>query len=174
MSSTEIFRRARDFLVQHREDWETAYREFRWPVLDRFNWALDWFDIVAEGNARSALHIVEDYGAEVRLSYAELAERSNRVATYFRRHRVERGDRVLMMLPNCVQIWEVMLAAMKLGACVIPASTLLTPEDLTDRIGRGKVSSRLPVARALMIASTSGSGSTMLRLATGGIRSSAS
>jgi acetyl-CoA synthetase len=139
MSSTEIFRRARDFLVQHREDYETAYREFRWPVLDRFNWALDWFDIVADGNARTALHIVEDYGAEVRLSYAELAERSNRVATYFRRHGVERGHRILMMLPNCVQIWEVMLAAMKLGACVIPASALLTPEDLADRIARGRV-----------------------------------
>ncbi len=139
MSSTEIFRRARDFLVQHREDYDTAFREFRWPALDRFNWALDWFDVIAEGNARTALHIVEDYGAELRLSYAELAERSNRVATYFRRHGVERGHRILMMLPNCVQIWEVMLAAMKLGACVIPATILLTPEDLRDRIERGKV-----------------------------------
>ncbi len=139
MSPTDTFRRARDFLVKHREDYETAYREFRWPVLDRFNWALDWFDMIADGNARTALHIVEDYGAEVRLSYAELAERSNRVATYFRRHGVERGHRVLMMLPNCVQIWEVMLAAMKLGACVIPATSLLTPEDLRDRIERGKV-----------------------------------
>jgi acetyl-CoA synthetase len=139
MSSTETFRRARDFLVRHREDYETAYREFRWPALDRFNWALDWFDMLADGNARTALHIVEDYGAEVRLSYAELAERSNRVATYFRRHGVERGHRILMMLPNCVQIWEVMLAAMKLGACVIPATTLLTPDDLRDRIERGKV-----------------------------------
>jgi acetyl-CoA synthetase len=139
MSSTETFRRARDFLLEHREDYATAVRDFRWPALDRFNWALDWFDIVADGNPRTALHIVEDYGAEVRLSYAELAERSNRVATYFRRHGVERGHRILVMLPNCVQIWEVMLAAMKLGACVIPATTLLTPEDLRDRIERGKV-----------------------------------
>jgi acetyl-CoA synthetase len=139
MDPTASFRRARDFLLAHREDYEVAVREFRWPVLDRFNWALDWFDIVADGNARTALHLVEDYGAEVRLSYAELADRSNRVATYFRRHRVERGDRVLMMLGNCVQIWEVMLAAMKLGACVIPATSLLTPEDLRDRIARGKV-----------------------------------
>ena len=139
MSSTETFRRARDFLVKHREDYETAYREFRWPALDRFNWALDWFDVIADGNPRTALHIVEEYGAEVRLSYAELAERSNRVAIYFRRHGVERGDRILMMLPNCVQIWEVMLAAMKLGACVVPATTLLTPEDLVDRIERGSV-----------------------------------
>jgi acetyl-CoA synthetase len=139
MSSTEIFRRARDFLVKHREDYETAYREFRWPALDRFNWALDWFDVIAEGNPRTALHIVEEYGAEVRLSYAELAERSDRVATYFRRHGVERGDRILMMLPNCVQIWELMLAAMKLGACVVPATTLLTPEDVVDRLDRGRV-----------------------------------
>jgi acetyl-CoA synthetase len=139
MSSTEIFRRSRDLLVQHREDYETAYREFRWPVLDRFNWALDWFDIIADGNGRTALHLVEDYGAEVKVSYAELAERSNRVATYFRRHRVERGHRILMMLGNCVQIWEVMLAAMKVGAVVIPATTLLTPEDLRDRIERGRV-----------------------------------
>lgn len=139
MSSTDVFRRARDFLVSHREDYETAYREFRWPVLDRFNWALDWFDMIADGNGRTALHIIEDYGAELRLSYVELAERSNRVATYLRRHGVERGHRVLMMLPNCVQIWEVMLASMKLGACVIPATSLLTPEDLQDRIERGRV-----------------------------------
>jgi acetyl-CoA synthetase len=139
MSSTEIFRRARDFLLRHREDYATAYREFRWPVLDRFNWALDWFDIVADGNGRTALHLVEDYGAEVKISYAELAERSNRVAIHFRRNGVERGDRILMMLPNCVQIWEVMLAAMKVGAVVIPATTLLTPEDLRDRIERGRV-----------------------------------
>ncbi len=139
MTPTDIFRRARDFLVEHREDYSTAYREFRWPVLDRFNWALDWFDMIADGNARTALHIVEDHGAEVRLSYAELADRSNRVATYFRRNGVDRGHRVLMMLPNCVQIWEVMLGAMKIGACVIPATSLLTPEDLRDRIERGKV-----------------------------------
>ncbi len=117
MSSTETFRRARDFLVEHREDYETAYRDFRWPALDRFNWALDWFDVIADGNARTALHIVEEYGAEVRLSL-RASWRSARTASpiYLRRHGVERGDRILMMLPNCVQIWEVMLAAMKLGA----------------------------------------------------------
>ena len=106
MSSTELFRRARDFLVEHREDYETAYREFRWPVLDRFNWALDWFDLLADGNERTALHLVEEDGREVRLSYAQLAERSNRAATYFRRRGVERGHRLLMMLPNWIGLRE--------------------------------------------------------------------
>ena len=139
MSATELFRRSRDFLIQHRTDYQTAYREFRWPVIDRFNWALDWFDLQAEDNGRTALHIVEEYGAEVKVSYAELAERSNRVATYLRRHGVRRGDRILMMLGNCVQIWEIMLGAMKMGAAVVPATTLLTPEDLADRIERGRI-----------------------------------
>jgi acetyl-CoA synthetase len=139
LPSTEIFRRARDFLIEHREDYATAYRDFRWPVLDLFNWALDWFDILAEGNTRTALHILEEGGAETRLTYAQLADRSNRVASYLRRHGVERYDRILMMLPNRVEIWDLMLGAMKLGAAVIPATSLLTPEDLRDRIERGKV-----------------------------------
>ena len=139
MSSTEIFRRSRDFLIQHRTDYATAYRDFRWPVLDRFNWALDWFDVIAEGNERTAVHLVEEDGSEVKVSYAQLAERSNRVAMYLRHHGVKRGDRLLLMLPNCIQIWEVMLATMKMGVAVIPASSLLTPEDLSDRIERGRV-----------------------------------
>ena len=40
---------ARDFLFAHRTDYQTAYRDFRWPVLDRFNWALDYFDPMARG-----------------------------------------------------------------------------------------------------------------------------
>jgi len=139
MNPTENFRRARDFLLQNREDWEAASQGFRWPALDRFNWALDWFDVVADGNGRTALHIVEEYGAEVRLSYHELAERSNRVAVYLRRQGVERGHRILMMLPNSAPLWEIMLGAMKLGAVLIPATTLLTAEDIQDRLERGEV-----------------------------------
>ena len=139
MGSTEAFRHARDFLQKHREDYEAAYRGFTWPVLDRFNWALDWFDVIAEGNGTTALHIVEDDGKEVKLSYAELAERSNRVAVFLRHQGVDRGHRVLMMLPNSVPIWETMLAAMKLGAVIIPATSLLTPEDLKERLQRGDV-----------------------------------
>ena len=47
MNGREAFLRARDFLVQHRDDHATACRDFRWPVLDTFNWALDYFDAYA-------------------------------------------------------------------------------------------------------------------------------
>ncbi len=139
MTPTETFLRARDFLLRHRDDYETAYREFTWPELPRFNWALDWFDVFARGNAEAALILVRDEGGDVRMSFAELSERSSRVANFLRARGVTRGDRVLMMLPNVVPIWEVMLATIKLGATVIPASAQLTVEDLRDRLARGRV-----------------------------------
>ena len=137
MSAAE-FLAARDFLLANRNDYDTAYREFRWPKLDRFNWALDYFDRMAYGNDRPALWIVDENHGEARITFAEMAERSGRVANYLRGLGVRRGDRILLMLGNVVPLWEVMLAAMKLGAVVIPATTLLTRDDLLDRFERGR------------------------------------
>ena len=136
--SAAAFLQARDFLFTHRTDYDTAYRDFRWPVLDRFNWALDYFDRMADGNDQPALWIVNEGGGEAKISFAEMAERSNRVANYLRGLGVKRGDRILLMLGNVVPLWEVMLAAMKLGAVTIPASTLLNRDDLIDRFDRGR------------------------------------
>jgi acetyl-CoA synthetase len=130
---------ARDFLIRHRTDYATAYRDFVWPKLDRFNWALDYFDVMARGNDAPALWLVDEDAGETKLSFAQLSERSNRVANAFRRLGVERGDRILLMLGNVVPLWESMLAAMKLGAVIVPATTLLTRNDLADRFARGKV-----------------------------------
>ncbi len=138
MSAT-AFIEARDFLLARREDYDAAYRDFRWPVLDRFNWALDYFDPMAVGNDRPGLWIVDEGGGETKLTFAELAERSSRIANYLRSLGVRRGDRLLMMLGNVAPLWECMLAAMKLGAVIIPATTLLNRDDLLDRFARGRV-----------------------------------
>jgi acetyl-CoA synthetase len=138
--TTARFRTARDFLLRHRADYDTAARAFRWPTLERFNWALDWFDAeLASGrNAdRIALRLVGEKDSAC--SFAELSERSNRVANGLRELGVARGDRLLLMLGNTEPLWVTMLAAMKLGAVVIPATTLLTADDVLDRIGRGGV-----------------------------------
>src|ERR1700761_1717277 len=130
---------ARDFLLRHREDYATAYRDFQWPKLDRFNWALDYFDVMARDNAHPALWLVDEDAGETKLSFAELSERSNRIANALRALGVRRGDRILVMLGNVVPLWECMLAAMKLGAVIVPATTLLTRNDLADRFARGRV-----------------------------------
>ncbi|MNF33601.1 Acetyl-coenzyme A synthetase [compost metagenome] len=138
-SNCHPFLAARDFLLTHRSDYATAVRDFRWPQLNEFNWALDYFDVMAAGNQAPALWIVEEDGSEQRYSFAELAERSNRVANHLRELGVRRGERILLMLGNHIALWETMLAAFKLGAVVIPATALLTAEDLRDRIERGGV-----------------------------------
>jgi acetyl-CoA synthetase len=130
---------ARDFLLRHREDYATAYRDFQWPKLELFNWALDYFDPMARDNGQVAIWLVDEGVGETKLTFAELRERSNRVANALRRLGVRRGDRVLLMLGNVVPLWESMLAAMKLGAVVVPATTLLTRNDLADRFTRGHV-----------------------------------
>ena len=119
----EAFKAARDFLFAHRTDYRAAHAGFRWPELDNFNYALDWFDAeLARGDSanRLALKIVGDGAATA--TFAELSERSNRIANGLRALGVKRGERILLMLGNVVPLWEMMLAAMKLGAVVIPAT----------------------------------------------------
>ena len=139
LSNAAPFIAARDFLFRQREDYTTAYRDFQWPKLDRFNWALDYFDVMARENARPALWLVDEDAGETKLTFAQLRERSNRVANELRQLGVRRGDRVLLMLGNVVALWECMLAAMKLGAVIVPATMLLTRNDLADRFARGRV-----------------------------------
>jgi acetyl-CoA synthetase len=138
MTAAKSFLAARDLLFRHRTDYDSAYREFAWPVLGEFNWALDYFDLIARGNDNPALMIVDGAGSEgTRYSYAQMSERSARMANFLRGIGVGRGDRLLLMLPNRIELWDVMLAAMKLGAIVLPAATQLSPDDVRDRVQIG-------------------------------------
>lgn len=137
MSQLGAFRAARDLLIRHRLDYAKAMAEFRWPVLPTFNWALDHFDDMARGNAQRALWIVEESGSESYRTFEELRIASDRAASFLRGLGIKRGDRLLVMLGNRVELWEIMLAAMKLGAVLSPATMILSTADLKDRIERG-------------------------------------
>src|SRR5262249_20764714 len=138
MNATDGFLQARDFLFRHREDYDAAYTGFRWPDTDPFNWALDYFDVISKGNDQTALWVADEDG-ESRFSFAELSERSNRVANFLRQNGVRRGDAILVLLPSIPPFWEIALAAMKLGAILSPAATLLMAGDVLDRIERGHI-----------------------------------
>lgn len=137
------FKQARAFLLEHRSDYDTAVAGFRWPDAVDFNWALDWFDAeLARDPAskdRPALWIVDAATSnETKLSFADLSRRSNQVANFLRAQGLKRGDHLLLLLGNVVPLWETMLAAIKLGVVIIPATTLLTSDELQDRLDRGK------------------------------------
>jgi acetyl-CoA synthetase len=137
-AAVEELRKARDFLLKNRADYDTAYEQFVWPRPERFNFALDWFDaaLTAEHPERVALRIIEGDGTGASYTYAELSSRSNQLSNWMRSLGVVRGTRVLVLLGNQVELWETFLAVTKLGAVLIPATTMLTPDDLRDRVGR--------------------------------------
>src|ERR1700761_8468879 len=139
MSVDSAFVEARDALLYRRSDFDAAVREFRWPRPSYFNWALDYFDAIAADNAEPALRVVDDLSGDQSLSYADLSTRSSRLANFLVAQGIGRGDRILLMLGNVVPLWEAMLAAMKLGAVIIPATTMLSAYDLKDRFERGRV-----------------------------------
>jgi acetyl-CoA synthetase len=137
-TNTDLYRTARDQLVDLIGDYAKAVEAFAWPQLtEAFNWAIDWFDVIARGNGATALWIVEEGGDEHKISFAEMADASDRVATWLGRLGVGKGDRVILMLGNQVELWESMLAVAKLGAVIMPTTGALGPADLTDRITRG-------------------------------------
>jgi acetyl-CoA synthetase len=135
------FRAARDLLLERRTDYETAYATFSWPRPEHFNFAIDWFDgvLAAEHPRRTALRLIEADGSDAGYTFGELSTRSDQLAGWLRAEGVARGMNVLVLLSNQVELWETTLAAIKLGAVIIPATTLLTEDDLRDRVERGDV-----------------------------------
>ena len=131
-------RAARDFLLQHRDNYEIAYAGFSWPELPIYNFATDWFDGLAEENPDGIALWVIDGPDETKLTFAELAARSAAAAHLLAELGLRRGDRLLMVLGNCVPLWELMLAAIRLGAVIIPATPQLSAADLADRVERGE------------------------------------
>ena len=169
MTPTEAFQRARDGLLDNAGDLERACAQFHWPELPDFNWAHDWFDAQARGNHVAALKLVSESQGSVRVtthSFAEMSERSTRLARWLSDHGVRRGDRILVMLPNVLPLWDTMLASIKIGAVIIPATTLLTASDVEDRLERGNVRHVVTdSARAAVLGSPERLG---VRLAVGG------
>ena len=136
------FRKARDLLLSSRTDYARAVADYSAPRPPAFNWGLDWFDRVAADattGARVALKLVEADGSSHAVTYAEMSARSSQVASWLSSLGAVKGDRLLLMMGNQVELWETLLGCIKLGVVVIPATTLLTPADLDDRITRGGV-----------------------------------
>jgi acetyl-CoA synthetase len=137
-TATDRFRAARDHLIELRSDPVRAEAEFAFPDMgERFNWAIDWFDAIARGNNAKALVIVEEDGSSREVSFDAMAARSDRVAAWLSDRGLRKGDPVIVMLGNQVELWDLMLGIMKLGAVIMPTTTAAGTSDLQDRVDRG-------------------------------------
>ncbi|MFJ2367912.1 AMP-binding protein [Microbacterium sp. NPDC087665] len=165
-AATHAIREMRDFLFANATDYDTARAGFAWPQVDEFNFALEWFDVVAAENPdRPAVQIVEADLSVLSWSYGRLSARSDQVAAWLTGLGIRRGDHVIVMLGNTIELWEVMLAITKIGAVSIPTSTLLSASDLTYRIEHGEASA--VVTLGALADRLSGVGDAILRIGIG-------
>ncbi|MFE6996557.1 AMP-binding protein [Microbacterium sp. NPDC057659] len=165
-SATAAVREMRDFLFAHGTDYDGARAGFRWPDPAEFNFALEWFDVVAAENPdRPAVQIVSADLSSASWTYGELSRRSDQVANWLRSTGIHRGDHVIVMLGNTIELWETMLAITKVGAVAIPTSTLLSADDLAYRADHGRA--RAVVTTGDLEARLSGIPDDVLRIGVG-------
>jgi len=127
-------------MARNMTDYAAACRDFSLPVPERFNWAFDVFDRWARHPTKLALLWVASDGQPRRFSFAELGERSRRVANIFAGLGVARGERVFVMLPRVYQWWEIVLGCLRACTVSVPGTTLLTAKDIQYRLGVSEAS----------------------------------
>lgn len=137
---TDLLRAARDTLLDNRTTPQALGPGFQLPRLGpTFNWAHDWFDAISNDNHGPALIIAQNEEHASTFTFEQMRQRSNRVANWLRTHGLERGDRVIVMLNNQVELWDCMLALMKLGAVIVPTTPAIPPSELAERVRRANV-----------------------------------
>jgi acetyl-CoA synthetase/medium-chain acyl-CoA synthetase len=112
------------------KDYEKEYREFSLPVPEKFSFPIDVFDKWGE---REALFWTDGIN-DKKLTFTDLKILSSKGAGALKKIGIGKGDKVLLMLPNIPEWWEVMLALMRLNAIPIPSTTLLTEKDIEYRL----------------------------------------
>ena len=141
--NTKKFQAARDHLVSLSTDYQAAKESFQWPRFATFNFGLDWFDYLGQepdSKDREALVISEVDGTRTSSTFAEMSARSNQLAGWLQSLGFRRGDRVMLMLNNQIELWESMLACIKGGYVLNPATPMLGAADLEDRAERAEIS----------------------------------
>ena len=134
----------------------TSVEDFKnnlhFKIKENFNFAYDVVDAWAEEQPdKLALLWTNDEGAEIRLSFSELKERSDQAASYLQSLGIGQGDMVMIIQKRRLEWWITMLALCKLGAVAIPATHMLTKKDIVYRNNRASVKGIICVGESYVL-----------------------
>nr|XP_032658016.1 acyl-coenzyme A synthetase ACSM3, mitochondrial-like isoform X1 [Chelonoidis abingdonii]XP_032658017.1 acyl-coenzyme A synthetase ACSM3, mitochondrial-like isoform X1 [Chelonoidis abingdonii]XP_032658018.1 acyl-coenzyme A synthetase ACSM3, mitochondrial-like isoform X1 [Chelonoidis abingdonii]XP_032658019.1 acyl-coenzyme A synthetase ACSM3, mitochondrial-like isoform X1 [Chelonoidis abingdonii]XP_032658020.1 acyl-coenzyme A synthetase ACSM3, mitochondrial-like isoform X1 [Chelonoidis abingdo len=126
-------------------NYESLKQQYKPEVPEYFNFATDvldkWTEMEKEGKrpTRLALWWVNDKGDEVRWNFEELGFRSRKVANVLSEVcGLQKGDRVMLILPRIPEWWLINVACMRTGTILIPGTTQLTAKDILHRVQTSK------------------------------------
>jgi len=127
-------------------------KNFKVKVPDNFNFGYDVVDAwAAEEPGREALLWTDEHGDERRFTFGELKDYTDRTAAFFQSLGIGKGDRVMLMLKRRYQFWFSIVALHKLGAVAIPATHLLTEEDIEYRCGKAHIKAIIAAGDEIII-----------------------
>lgn len=128
------------------KDYRDFYENYRIKVPENFNFGYDVVDFLAEKNPDGrALLWCNDNGDEISFTFRDLKERTDRCAAFLIKQGIKRGDFVMLVLQRRYEFWISIVALHKIGAAVIPATHMLTTEDIVYRCNAAKISAVLAV-----------------------------
>lgn len=122
----------------------SSYEDFKnnleLTAPDKFNFATDVVDEYAKISPdKRALVWFNDLGEERIFTFSEMKAFSDKTATILLRHGIKRGDFVMTMLNRRFEYYFFVLACMKIGAVIVPATYMLTPKDISYRVNSAKI-----------------------------------
>src|SRR5439155_19100024 len=115
-------------------------QSFCWERPELFNFGRDVVDALARASPAKTAMVWVGPGGERTVTFEEMARRSSRLAASLCDLGLERGRRVLIVLPRVVEWWEAMLGVLKAGLVAMPGTPLLTKHDIAYRIEAAEVS----------------------------------
>lgn len=114
--------------------------DFKLKVSENYNFGYDVVDEMARlAPDDTALVWTNPEKEEKTFTFADISILSNKAANVFRSYGIQKGDRVLVILKRNYEYWYVAPALHKLGAVIIPATHLLTPNDIDYRIKTAEI-----------------------------------
>lgn len=120
-------------------DYDYTFKNYKIEVPEKFNFGYDVIDRWAD-KERNKLAMIwtNPNGEEKKYSFRDLKNLSNQAANILLKYDINKGDRILIMMPRIPEWWIFVIGIIKLGAVVCPCPVLLTPKDLKYRINAGK------------------------------------
>lgn len=122
------------------KDNEDYTRNLQFIVPENFNFAYDVMDRwAAEAPDDNAIMWVSETGEEKEITFLQLKEESDRAASYLMSLGIGRGDMVMFILKRRYEFWIATIALHKIGAIAIPATHMLTTQDIVYRNNKASI-----------------------------------
>ena len=114
--------------------------ELSFDYPENYNFGFDVVDVLAERYPdKKAMIWLSREKEEKIFSFSDISKESNRAVNLFKKHGINKGDVVMLIMKRHHQFWPVMVALHKIGAIAVPATFLLTKKDLVYRFNAAGV-----------------------------------